>query len=238
MWDEFFDWDLRNQRFLFQLDIQWNGSQQLQIVCPSPQSDGQSGGLADSENFNNNSVLPIPHIVYKNVKISLANASCVKMEKNKLILSLYIPNQVPGYWQVRAGQKLETLGVKEFVDLQFNAAGTVISASGSKFQRQYEGGLGLEGRLMNQETVGPPRPVDLRLSASEKSRIEDQGSCPVCFENFENPSESGGVLKCITKNCKHAFCPSCITNVLEAEPPSWQGNCPICRSEVNSIYLS
>jgi hypothetical protein len=77
----------------------------------------------------------------------------------------------------------------------------------------------------NNETIGV---INKRTAISElkkkiaciEERIKTVESCPICYDDFNNPS--------ITPCCSNKFCFDCITMVLHSKP-----QCPLCKSELN-----
>ena len=89
------------------------------------------------------------------------------------------------------------------------------------FQRQGEGGLGIEGARRETAKQAVSRlPLARQLSGSS---VE----CPICMEEFSNESRPA-----IETRCGHHFCHSCIVSACKIAPPASEGSCPLCRATV------
>lgn len=77
----------------------------------------------------------------------------------------------------------------------------------------------------NNETIGVINKrtaiVELKKKiACIEERIKTVESCPICYDDFNNPA--------ITPCCSNKFCFDCITMVLNSKP-----QCPLCKAELN-----
>ncbi len=215
----------------YNLDVQFNGSTSLVIKNIGGTAAGGDGATPSSEQ-------PAPILRYKGVNLRLGSENCEICAGNVLKVAAYIPGQSPSVWMVRAGQT--ELGVKEWLTLKFSDDGSEITKEGSQFQRKWEGALNLEGtREVTDEEEKAQKEAEIHQQSQEQAearrgqmeacaeRINAANMCPICYEDF-HPEK---LQKVITK-CGHLYCVECIINVLQAEPPDYEGKCPMCRETV------
>ena len=93
--------------------------------------------------------------------------------------------------------------------------------------KEYELKVAIENPKYNpkQETIGV---INKRTAIAElkkkiaciEERIKTVESCPICYDDFNNPA--------ITPCCSNKFCFDCITMVLNSK-----SQCPLCKAELN-----
>lgn len=93
--------------------------------------------------------------------------------------------------------------------------------------KEYELKVAIENPKYNpkNETIGVINKrtaiVELKKKiACIEERIKTVESCPICYDDFNNPA--------ITPCCSNKFCFDCITMVLNSKP-----QCPLCKAELN-----
>lgn len=75
---------------------------------------------------------------------------------------------------------------------------------------------GKDGMLLNPKVAAVLRPRALTLSS--RSVVEDQLSCPVCCEIFDDP---------VVLRCSHSFCRTCLSQFWSKKASKRE--CPMCR---------
>jgi hypothetical protein len=123
-------------------------------------------------------------------------------------------------------------GIVTKLDVAVGDENNVIEMVTRRFQdelkvKEYELKVAIENPKYNpnNETIGV---INKRVAISElkkkieciEERVKTIESCPVCFDDFTNPS--------ITPCCNNKFCFDCITMVLTSK-----SQCPMCREELN-----
>ncbi|CAE8606609.1 unnamed protein product, partial [Polarella glacialis] len=56
--------------------------------------------------------------------------------------------------------------------------------------------------------------------------LSEEGECPLCLDTLAEACRAP---------CSHIFCRACILKAMRMTPPSWRGDCPLCRRAV-SVY--
>ena len=123
-------------------------------------------------------------------------------------------------------------GIVTKLDVVVGDENNVIEMVTRRFQdelkvKEYELKVAIENPKYNpkNETIGV---INKRVAISElkkkieciEERVKTIESCPVCFDDFTNPS--------ITPCCNNKFCFDCITMVLTSK-----SQCPMCRKKLN-----
>lgn len=122
-------------------------------------------------------------------------------------------------------------GIVTKLDVAVGNESNVIEMVTSKFQdelkvKEYELKVAIENPKYNpnNETIGV---INKRIAISElkkkiaciEERVKTIESCPICFDDFNNPS--------ITPCCSNKFCFDCITMALNSK-----SQCPQCKAEL------
>jgi hypothetical protein len=122
-------------------------------------------------------------------------------------------------------------GIVTKLDVAVGNESNVIEMVTSKFQdelkvKEYELKVAIENPKYNpnNETIGV---INKRIAITElkkkiaciEERVKTIESCPICFDDFNNPS--------ITPCCSNKFCFDCITMALNSK-----SQCPQCKSEL------
>lgn len=96
----------------------------------------------------------------------------------------------------------------------------------------------------DEDGLEGPHYATAELSIEDQIRVAEVDECPICFESFVecggNPNiHSNGqrVIKCITAECGHAFCKSCVLNLSAMQAPDYLGRCAVCRMQFSTRKL-
>jgi len=114
------------------------------------------------------------------------------------------------------------------------------------FRNDYDGNVGSpyddhdydSSHSTSDESDEEPWAPPSVLSAEDQERLAEVNECPICFESFLTRDGNGeGLIKCITAECRHAYCKNCVLNVGAMNPPHYKGNCAVCRTEFSTRKL-